>query len=126
MRLERTDWSPLREEILKWAEGLLGRFEYKPGWVLSLHRYSDDGDSVRLGVEFMAPDSRFPDSDTGHVPVCGVFDIPAKVWESRSEAEFWVWLHRVLEFMERHELDEWFRIDGTLLSDPHETVRIFQ
>lgn len=119
------DWSAERERILQWAQGLLNRFEYKPGWVFTLHRYAEQGDSVRLEVAFMAPDSRHPRSDK-NFPITGVFDIPENVYREFSDADFWVWLHRVIEFVERHEMDEWFKIDGKMMTDPHANGRVFR
>lgn len=115
-------WSEDLEKGFRWVTKLIARFTYKPGWTFDLGRLPESHDSIRLEVRFYAPDSRGEEILPKTTSVTGTFDVPLRIWSVQDEAEFWVWLHHVLEYMERHELDEWFTIDGKLLRDPHDPV----
>ena len=115
-------WTPGREDGYKWVESLLARFTYKPGWHIEQRRLPESADSVRLQIRFTAPDSRSLERE---IPVTGTFDVPYYIWFEEDEGRFWKWLHQVILFMERHELDEWFRVDGKLVDDPHAGEGVF-
>lgn len=40
-----------------------------------------------------------------------------------DEDALWQWLRLTLRELEMHELDEWFKVDGELLWDPHQGQR---
>lgn len=43
-------------------------------------------------------------------------------WSVREAGErlFWTWFKRaIIDELEHHEIDEWFRVDGELVHDPH-------
>ena len=52
---------------------------------------------------------------TGVIPVSGSRYVPAHL----PEEHFLGWLRHVLVEMEHHELDEWFKLDGVVLNNPH-------
>ena len=57
------------------------------------------------------------------IPVGCHLDVPTRAL-ARVPAEarfvvFFEWLHRKVIWLERHEIDEWFRVDGQLPFDPH-------
>ncbi len=112
-------WTREREDAFQWVQGLMRRFTYKPGWHIDVHRLPEGSDSVRLDVYFMAPDSRDTPGLESMIKVSGTFDVPEAIWHGGDEGEFWDWLRRVIRFVEQHELDEWFCVDGKLVNDPH-------
>lgn len=46
--------------------------------------------------------------------------VPMYLTECGDVKQFWDWLHRYfIGELENHERDEWFRVDGELMFDPH-------
>jgi hypothetical protein len=51
-------------------------------------------------------------------PVGGRVRVP-RIADDRED-RFWTWLHDVaIPDLERHEISEWFKVDGKLWRDPH-------
>jgi hypothetical protein len=126
-------WSDVHEDDFRWVTNLLSRFTYKPGWVFDLSRRPEKGGPL-LTVTFQAEDSRKGPNQwptyrmVGEslsierddlVPLTGQFVVDRYLLKERSEHLFWEWLRRTISFVEKHEQDEWFRVDGQLPYDPH-------
>lgn len=131
-----------QEETYYWVKHQLARFSYKPGWVFEASRRPEMG-GIMVKIAFHAPDSRagelYGDWVSEHtcphcnryaelarhtIPITGEFVIDPYVTRAIDpEAAFFDWLKRTLSFMDVHERDEWVRVDGKLLHDPHEEVR---
>lgn len=119
------------------VHGYLSRFTYKPGWEFHV-RCAPESDAVMLEVMFRAEDSRrgphqvpsyremrftagepFRIERDDLIPITGQFAVPRLAQMYEPEQRFFDWLHRTIRFMEQHECDEWFRVDGYLPYDPH-------
>ena len=94
------------------------RKEFVP-WKLEQPPYEDD-----FYYDFMRkPPTR---EGVGYLPrrevieVRGVYRIP-RTYPGEEES-FLDWLMAVLHGFERHEMQEWFRLDGELVYDPHKEV----
>lgn len=128
------DWNPDQQRDIEWAMHQMRRFRYKNGWVFEVCRHST---GPALSVKIMVEDSRHPgrgpsyrESNTaaGHpfqierddlIEVSAAVDIPKRLLIARDSEDFFRWIRRVVEFVEQHEIDEWFRVDGKLVNDPH-------
>lgn len=118
------------------VHGYLSRFRYKPGWEFHV-RCAPESDAVMLEVMFRAEDSRHPHRPPVYrditfspgeplrierddlIPITGQFNVPRLAQMHDPEPRFFDWLRETIQFMERHECDEWFRVDGYLPFDPH-------
>lgn len=77
---------------------LFARFSYKPGVRVELVH-----NRVRItGISPQPAEQDIPDMALG------------------SEDSFWIWLRIFIIQLERHELEEWFRVDGV----PYRTRRL--
>lgn len=128
----------LSEEAAQ-VSGYLSRFTYKPGWEFHV-RCAPEVDAVMLQVMFHAEDSRrgpyqipqyremtFTAGESFRIerddllPVTGQFIVPRLPQRQLKDPKrrFFDWLRGTLIYMETHECDEWFRVDGMLPYDPH-------
>jgi len=104
----------------------LKRITYKPGYKFSCWLDSENSTSMvdqRLVLNMVVP---VPDSTRAdHKPTSLVFTSTFPLIEVVHGGPDLL-LHRVKDFFltwERHELDEWFRLDGKMLHDPHAKER---
>jgi hypothetical protein len=102
-------------------------FTYKPGWTLKATRewweplpYSGPEEQVFLAISFEAPDVDHQDRT---IRVGQVVRLPPSVLLESSVLDPNVilrnWIVHVIRSMEMHEVDEWARIDGVPIHDPH-------
>lgn len=93
---------PLRE--------LLRRFTYRPGWTFSI----ENGD-LRVRAEVIDANNQ-----SQAIPLTFARSIPRCVYQEFD----WVgWLYEQVLAMERHEAQEFFKIDGRQVYDPHPEQR---
>lgn len=124
---------------------LLTRFRYKPGYVFRAVPPASVYDQVDIEVGYYTQDSygkgrldvqtdidydrigyltdrmfqtaRRQSAIVELIPIYGKFPMPPYVI---SEAGFWDWMHKsLIRQIEQHEIDEWFRVDGQVVHDPH-------
>ena len=99
---------------------ILRRVSYKPAWeflVSQVPRPHGPWQSAVV-VSYTAPDSR---GEGRPVTVTGRYLVPE--WIGSAEA-FWDWFRNVvIADTERHETDEFLRLDGRIVNDPHEKPR---
>lgn len=91
----------------------LERFTYKPGWTFTAGQHDTEGPTITIevGVE----DSTTPGTYT-------LLRIRTFVPPCRTPADFYRWLRYRLQRIEAHECDEWFRVDGVQLHNPHRDI----
>jgi hypothetical protein len=95
------------------VEGLMARFTYKPNYTF---RVDDlDGEKV-IQVDMETFDAR---GKRGKVAVDAARQVVPEWVLKGGEDAFLKWLHDVVGLVERHEMDEWFQMDGKLVADPH-------
>lgn len=110
-------WTSDAEEAYRRAGELLAEFEYKPGWTFDLSREVLPN-RIFLRATFHAPDSRNP---SRKVPVMGTFYTSPD--QAAMPEYFWRWLYYCIGTMEDHEMNEWFRVRGELIYDPHKEAK---
>lgn len=101
----------------------LARINYKIGYSASAEiRY----DQVFVIFKAHVVDSRQvipPATYSGHtlrmVDIQMPVSLPHYVLDAREERIFFTWVRDMLGHLEKHERDEWFRVDGELYEDPH-------
>lgn len=99
----------------------LGRITYKPGykfscWVEDTNRPTMER-MIVLNLVVPVPDSTRADQK----PVSIVFTDRESVHNCVHSGSMYL-LHRVQHFFlswEKHEMDEWLRVDGEMVRDPH-------
>lgn len=126
---------------------LMEDFTYKPNWSFHVATYDHQ---VRIMAQMWVPDSTRPfrparvDGDYDEVAlfgdsrlarsirtreyldqqevikVSGQFQVPPLLPRNR----FYAWLRGVIADMETHELDEWFKVKGVVVNDPHAKDRV--
>jgi len=105
---------------------LLKGFTYKPGyaWSFVIHetaeieglRWLSDSQTASLYLKCYVPDSTRPP----HEPYLLQFQSYVGAWiETYDRDQQVLWLREVLRTFEIHEIDEWFRINGELVNNPH-------
>ncbi|QFP96869.1 hypothetical protein SEA_PRINGAR_5 [Mycobacterium phage Pringar] len=141
------EWDKDDEDMFRWIESVVKRITYKPGWGLDVER-APHRVGTRLTIAFTAIDSRVPppnlpswelagvDLDSGMpvylspyggridrpirtVPISGDFNLPHRSMKRGDEERLLSSIRYFLREVEFHELQEWFRLDGELVSDPH-------
>lgn len=96
---------------LSQVQAWLSHFTYKPGVVITA-RNGDD--SLRLDVRVPIIDWR--DGNTRRRLLC-TYAMPENIVSAR---QFFRWLDEaVLPVFDRHEHNEYFRVDGIAIFDPH-------
>lgn len=122
-------WTDEHEADVRLAQELLAKFTYKPGWVFEIDRRPELPVPVVLSIKFATLDSRSAWVSEcrecrgfigARTPVAGQFPIPHRLSRTADpEALFYSFLRNTIWFVERHESDEWFQVDGELMFDPH-------
>lgn len=103
-----------------WLNTQLARHTYKPGWQFAIRAF--DGISIiertySIAIRFKALDSRNPDNRVAEV--AANTSIPSWLVEDRNEEAFTRVWEDAISRAEMHEVDEWRRRDGLVISDPH-------
>lgn len=93
----------------------LSRYSYKPGWTIRVgHREGFDGDWLLIDC----PTVDAYDPSRRRLTLPGGRRITLAVWAMDDE-QLTAWVLGLIDDIERHERDEWFRRDGRLVNDPH-------
>lgn len=93
------------------VKGYMDRFTYKPGYRFTVSESNDPEAAAVIRLDMDVPDSTGND-----MLVFGGFLVP----QGLTEEGFWKWLRdHAIDYIENHEADEWFRIDGKLFRPPH-------
>lgn len=130
-------WGDELEDAYGWVLEQLGRFTYKPGWIVEANRSPQHG-GIMVTIAFHAEDSRrgpnqipryremtftagepFRVERDDLITIAGNFVLDSYVFEHHSDKFLYDWLRHKISVMDQHEIDEWFRVDGQLLNDPH-------
>lgn len=97
-------------------------------WDVITRRYSDTYDAVfgtnsydRFDQDLLVRPIASPVSPRRPVlPVYNTVEVPRSL---ETEREFWYWLrYQALPILEEHEMDEWFKVRGELMFDPHKQM----
>jgi hypothetical protein len=91
----------------------LKRFEYKPGWDLSI--FTDVWEGPVFRVTTYVPDAYHPENNVQ-------LRINSRIPPMASAREFRHFVLWRLDQIERHECREWLRFDGKPLYDPHDPI----
>lgn len=104
----------------------LGRIRYKPDTrfeispvfshvgclqIVVLRHLADSTKGLMTLTEALDP--------RNHVKVAATFEVPPYYLRTDDFDAFVHWIHQELFGMEKHEMDEWFRVDNHLPFDPH-------
>jgi hypothetical protein len=110
-------------ELGEIADRFLACFTYKPGWSFEVERknsmlpYSGPWVDLYLVIRMDVEDANHPGQNC---KVGARYLIPDYVIQAEGpERVFMEQVRRWIWEMERHEMDEWFRIDGAMPFDPH-------
>ena len=98
------------------ANEIVAALTYKPGWEIELVGGGVAGLALRLAMQ--APDS----TTTEHRPIAvRGDDVPLDPHNLQlfDEKRFVDWVFNQIMRLERHEAQEWFRLRGELVDDPH-------
>ena len=111
---------PTVTKVREWLE----RITFRPDTRITADESYDQW-CVRLTIERWVPDStagltfeQFVDP-RHHILIRGKATLPVVLVERDDFDEFVRYLEHELRKLERHEFDEWFRVDGKLIHDPH-------
>ncbi len=104
--------------------GIVERLTYKPGstFVLSPHVDLAPGDGARLTIRQRLPNVKSP---IYHTEIALIKTITSIKLKRMDVMEFMSWLHKMLEAMETHEINEWLKLDGKTLFDPHPEKKLY-
>jgi hypothetical protein len=109
-------------------QALIDRISYKPGTRITVWLQPEIDGRTPLGnsrtylsVEMTLPDSRAHPVKTACWPTIEIVTsepvpIDFLEWDEKSQLQF---IFMVIQQLENHERDEWFKIDGELVNDPH-------
>lgn len=106
-------------------QACLDRVTYKQGWTLEAVLDPGDGGQghwcINLLVTHWAPNA-YPDGRK-EVLVYRMRTVSPHIYRDLDAARFIAWVRSVVIELEMHEHDEWFKVDGKHLTEPHpETV----
>lgn len=103
-------------EDIFWAEEMLKKVTYKPGWTIEPYAPHGSYDDFGIRIEFKAEDTRNPGRTAR---VTARERIPEFVIVRRDPKRFFIAVQEALFKVERHESQEWFWVDGQIFDDPH-------
>lgn len=98
------DLETLRRSLRRWS--------YMEGWIFQLYQHQHQSEGVWIAITAELPDSRNPG---GRVINCVRSPVPPMP----DEEYFYIWLGWRCERIAGHEVYEFARVDGQLISDPH-------
>lgn len=101
-------------------ETFLKRFTYKPGWEF-IYEYDIDRNQHFVMVSMRVEDSYHPGNI---IPVSIRHRLPRGLSPDDQEDYCDHYLRTMVQDLEMHELDEWFKKDGKLVNDPHALDKI--
>lgn len=95
-------------------EATLRRVSYKPGWRFTVDDRMHD-DEVTIVLQHDTPDVNDPEN------IITVTTLTRGLRETYSNEEILLRgvVPKLIRQMEYHEIDEWFKIDGKHVRDPH-------
>lgn len=114
-------WSAGSGPSLIAQDRLLPAITYKPGWTFEWE-HSNHEPHLFLLITVTQPDAKgFDRDDLTERTVNFKFAIaePGTAPDSGVRAFSTEWLRNKIAGIESHEIDEWLRVDGTLVNDPH-------
>ena len=96
----------------------LSRFSYKPNFKFKAYRKHIEYDLIVLDIEMTVPhrDTLDPTKVITQRAL-GFRDVP------KNELEFAQWMREIIRHLEMHEVDEWVKMDGLRIFDPHEETK---
>lgn len=106
-------------------QDILDRMTYKPGWKITISRPEDCG--VQNYWEPITLHARYPTIDitTGKpITLSLVRSIPLESAETVPEDALIDLIGYIIKNFEMHEFDEWFKIDGVCVRDPHPELKV--
>lgn len=107
-------YNPSEKKKSKDWEALIKRVTYRPGYMLDAI-YEIDFDITKLIVKMRVENTYRPGE---MIPIIFQHFLPA--WRHiGDDAEAMRFIRDALHDMERHESDEWIRLDGEMIYDPH-------
>lgn len=97
------------------VEMYLKRISYKPNWRLSVQGEHFGEPILRIQFETV-------DTHTGApTPINSARTIPMNA--IKDLREFIAWLSHAIMHVEKHEHDEWLKLDNEIINDPHKEDR---
>lgn len=105
----------LAHDDITWCAQLIEALKYKPGWTFAV-AMNDATGLPMLDIRMEVPDSR------GSGRIVSVYNgavIPPPFVRERNERRFWDFVRFEIRKLEEHEMDEWIRVNGELVFDPH-------
>ena len=103
------------QEVVQRISRCVARLSLRPEYPLQM--VLNQSSSMALTVQWTAQDSRSP--HRLEAPISGTFHIPYL----RTDTEAFLWLRACMQSVVLHELDEFLRLDGNTVFDPHEGLR---
>lgn len=97
----------------RWAEEQLKRFTYKPGFEISV-RNETYGVCIYMNEIVRDSSGEFPSRHKAQSQV-----VPFQILDLRQADRFFVFVRHSIHSFERHEVDEWIRVDGVARWNPH-------
>jgi hypothetical protein len=94
---------------------IIEKIKYKPGWSFSISRKDA---KVSMSVVHSAQD--VSGKVEGLIPLRLMDTFPEQHLNSFTEGELINEVRKLIAQMEKHEIDEWLRVDGRRLIDPHQ------
>lgn len=126
--MQQADYPDLYKAYRR-IEALAGRFSYKPNWVFEVEASPESG-CITLGARMKTADStghphghRMPGEDDpdSYIVIAKAISFP---WQTVSEFDEGILVQQIFDLLvmglERHEAEEWFRLDGRAVYDPHD------
>jgi hypothetical protein len=117
----------------KWMAGLSGfadfqsiirHVEYKPGWGFRMDYRTDYPSPMWTLTMWHSP----PDSTTDEqkpIQIMASVAVPMQLLEYRDTKMFLSWLREEIGKVEMHERDEWLKVHGELIWNPHQVRHTF-
>lgn len=95
-------------------QAVLTRLTYRPGW--RFETYEDPSGAVVLRFGCWEPNSEKPGEE---IEVVYTDTRPRAEWQHWTERQLLTWIRDVVRTRLLHEMDEWLRLDGVPLREPH-------
>lgn len=102
---------------LERIDALLGRITYKPNVRLScMSAYNADSSFITIHLVADVPNAEDP---RYLIPITSIFTVDRYLLQQNDEQELISYIRFNVQRFEMYELDEFFKIDGKRLNNPH-------
>jgi len=104
----------------EWIADCLKRIEYKDNWTFQIRcikdTFGEDEGMIEWQCKMIVKNAHKPNE---MITVNSLHLLEVEFWKERSPTDLFEFCLHEIKKLENHEAEEWFKVDGRQLADPH-------